>query len=343
MPSVDESAAEQRKPLGAALAAGLENVSYNQTVTFVRYVRLVLPIDGFVFWVKADLVSDGALLDGSPLNNVAPDQGGSALTAARTIVAKGSLHYSTEARQNESEGSSVNRIVFTSEVEIADLNAVGPNELFIAEVDGVRFAFSSQDSRYSQAGLWHYGGTAVYADMETQLVDALDGFDATAAVVSNSLPIWLSMNGLPVVDWRPIRNPVTLYPSFLVPGSLVPPFAAVHIDPNGAQGIASAATLGRTLSHSQLVSDRVRVTTYGLRNARAQDFVDFVAQFSLDTDLIGITNMPVVRDEKRTQVELGAIGQKKVIDFEVTYYQTAARDVARNLITSAIPAFIFHD
>ena len=144
---------------------------------------------------------------------------------------------------------------------------------------------------------------------------SLDGFDAVSPVVSNSLPIWLSMNGMPVVDWQPITNPVTLYPSFLVPGSLVPPFAAVHIDPNGTRAIASAATLGSTLSHAQLASDKVRITTYGLRNAAAQDLADFVAQFSLDTDLLGITNMPIVRDEKRTQVELGAIGQKKVIDF----------------------------
>ena len=343
MPSVDESAAEQRKPLGAALAQGLENVSYNQTVTFTRYVRLVLPLDGFVFWVKADLVSDEALLNSSPLSTAPQNQGGTVAIPARTIVAKGSLHYSTEAKQNESESSSVNRIVFTSEVEIADLNATGPNELFIAEAGGVHFAFSSQDSRYEQAGLWHYGGNAVYADMESQLIDALDGFDAVSPVVSNSLPIWLSMNGMPVVDWQPITNPVTLYPSFLVPGRLVPPFAAVHIDPNGTRAIASAATLGSTLSHAQLASDKVRITTYGLRNAAAQDLADFVAQFSLDTDLLGITNMPIVRDEKRTQVELGAIGQKKVIDFEVTYYQTAARDVARKIITSAIPAFIFND
>jgi len=340
MPSVSEASGDQRTPLGAALAAGLENVAYSKTVTFTKYVRLVLPLDGFVFWVKSDLISNGALLNGDPLNVAAPDQGGSVLTSAATIVAKGSLHYSTEARQNESEGSSVNRIVFTSEVEINDLNVTGPNEIYIAEVGGVRFAFSSQDSRYRQSGLWHYGGTAVYADTASQIVDALDGFN-TAAVVSNSLPIWLSMNGLPVVDWQPLRNPVTFYPSFLVPGNFVPPFAAVHVE--NTRGIASAATLGPTLSHSQLATERVRVTTYGLRNAAAQDFVDFVCQFSLDTDLIGIMNIPIVRDEKKTQVELGVLAQKKVVEFDVSYYQTAARDVARKLIISAVPTFIFTD
>ena len=55
-----------RGQMAAGLALGLETLSQNQTITFTRYHRLVLPMDGFVFWVKADLLTPSALLNSSP-------------------------------------------------------------------------------------------------------------------------------------------------------------------------------------------------------------------------------------------------------------------------------------
>jgi hypothetical protein len=40
-----------------ALAAGVDVLSGQQTVSFVPYVRTVLPIDGYVFWLNAALLS----------------------------------------------------------------------------------------------------------------------------------------------------------------------------------------------------------------------------------------------------------------------------------------------
>ena len=39
------------------LAAGVDMLSIQQEITFTRYIRLVLPLDGYVFWVKADMVA----------------------------------------------------------------------------------------------------------------------------------------------------------------------------------------------------------------------------------------------------------------------------------------------
>jgi hypothetical protein len=50
--------------------------------------------------------------------------------------------------------------------------------------------------------------------------------------------------------------------------------------------------------------------------------------------------MPVIRDEKRTQTELGVIAMKKTFDIEVNYYQTRINNLARQFIQSAIPTFI---
>ena len=333
----NEALFAQGTPIGADLQTGVEAISIQQTITFTKYIRLVLPLDGYVFWVKSDIVSQGALYNAAKINGAAYSQSQKIITPAPTTIAKGSLHYATDIRQDESETYAVNRVVFTSEQPVQDLNQIGPNVIFIAEFDGIKFAFSQRGSFYQQAELWHYVGNAIYSDMETQIIDKLDGFDAQNVVVSNSLPAWLFLNGYQ--PFYGFASPVTLYPSFIVPTNLLPPYGSVHIDPINTKAIASTGRLDPNSSHSQLATDTVRVTLWGTRNFNAQDFVDCVNQYSLDYDVIGIQNMPIVRDEKRTQVELAAIGQKKTIEFEVSYYQSAVRDIARQIIQQAFVTY----
>lgn len=334
MATVDE-AATARTPMGADLKTGVDQLSLNQTVTFTRYVRLVLPLDGWVFWVKADLVSRGALFNAMKFNAAAYNQSPKIVTPAATLVVQGSLHYATDTLQDEAETFGLNRVVFTSEQEVQDLNQVGPNELWIAEFDEIRFAFSVRSSFYKQSDLFHYVGTAVYPDMATQVVDSLKGFDRSL-VASNSLPAWLSLNG-----YKPFYgygNPsLTLYPSFLVPDNAPPPFAAVHVDSTRALGATQRISPVGTLT--QLMADKVRITMWGTRNDSALDFVACVNQYSADYGVIGLMSQPALKDEKRTQPELGTIAMKKTVDFEVSYYQQRINDVARQTILSAIPSY----
>jgi hypothetical protein len=74
---------------------------------------------------------------------------------------------------------------------------------------------------------------------------------------------------------------------------------------------------------------------YGIRNHEALNFVQYILDYSRNTDNIGLMNMPVMQDEKMTQSELGIMAQKKVITFEVSYYQTTVNDIARQLIEHA--------
>lgn len=337
MSTVDE-ATGAKTPLGSDLAAGVDTLSLNQQITFTRYTRLVLPLDGYVFWVRADMVAGSALYNRGGFNKFAPNQPPRTLVAAPTLIAKGSLHYASDIRQEESETYAANRVVFTSEQEVQDLNEIQPGTLYIAEFDGVRFAFSARGSFYKQADLFHYVGFAVYADMATQVIDRLSGFDSRAVVVSNSLPAWLGLNGYnPVYGFG---NPsLILYPSFLVPQNLEPPYGAVHIAQETTRAMAMAPTLASDSSHSQLCAERVRVTLWGTRNFNALDFVDCVNQYSLDTGAFGLTNSPVPQDEKRTQPELETIAMKKTILFDVSYNQARMNNIARQVITQAIPNF----
>jgi hypothetical protein len=350
MVGVAEASGTQGTPLEAAIKLGLDTLSLDQTITFNKYVRLVLPLDGFVFWVKAGLVaSTHSALYNTSLYNEAnynapylppPDP------STLSITIQGSLHYATMMQQESAENFSINQVVFTAESKIDAFNQIGPNVLYIAEpldppLEGIRFAFSQRAPYYEQANLYHYSGQAIYADMETQIIDEVEQINTSQQIVSNSLPIWLSMNNWDQMPWDAFGNDVPLFPSFLAQQNLRPPFGTVHIGEEDTEALQDFPTLGPTYSHSQLCRDKVRITFYGLNNNTALGFQDFVNQFSTNYGTLGITNMPVMRDEKRQQTELLAIAQKKSILFDVTYNQSQARNIARQLIKRAIPSYIF--
>lgn len=400
MPALNEGLLASSRQLGATLQAGVDTISQGQRVTFERYVRYVLPLDGYVFWVKASLMSPSAMMDTTPFNNARFNQARVVDGPPATIVAEGSLHYATLRGQSEDGTSAVNRVVFTSEVPITDLNDIAPTDLYIATVKSyphlpesitanpgtgsseaggiaigesavqgvvisgvsnarpatvIRFAFSRRSSFYEQAALFHYEGEAVYPDMSTQLIESVDDLNRSL-VVSNSLPLWLMFNRF-----------FPVYPSFLLPFNAQPPYAVVHIDPEQTKALQAipelrsdpsryssavgaftigispiqGSALSSTSTHYQLVRDLVRVRLFGVRNQEALTWMDYVIQFMTERDnLMGLMSLTPMRDEKRGQAELGALAQRKSIEFEVSYYQTAVEAVARQLILHAVPNFI---
>lgn len=325
-------------PLGAAIHAGAEAISYDQEITFTKYVKLVLPLDGFVFWVRAGLVSSSAMFNTSKFNSKAL---GAPIPASAPVEISrlGSLHMVTQMQQVEDETFALKRVVFTSETEIQDFEAIGPYTIYIGEFEGTRFAFSQRKSFFAQSDTFHYVGDAIYPAMESQIIDNVAQFNQDL-VVSNSLPLWLNFN-----HYRPpyptVLIDLPLYPSDLVPANLEPPYGAVHIyDTNALQPIPR---LERNSTHWQLASEKVRITTYGVKNRGALDFQDMVIRYTQDNETFGIMNTPIFRDEKRVQSELSMIAMKKTIEFEIDYYQNTARDIARQLILSCIPTFTFSD
>ena len=339
-------AATAKGPLGSALAAGVEVLSLNDQVVFTLYNRLVSPFDGSVFWVKADVLSQSALIGRLLFNSAQLNQSPMVATPAPTFTVKGSLHYSTRQDQNESETEGTNTVIFTALSPVQQFNDVQLDQLWIGTYAGdaehsdapITFAFSQRGRYYKLADLFHYSGTAVLPVFRTQLIDGFDALVNKMAIVSNSLPIWLQLNDY-MPNYPGFNNTVPLYPSFLVPDNLPPPYGVVHVDPAGTLGLQAAPRIGHNSGHHQLSQDRVRVTLYGLDNAAALWFLDAVNQFSYDMCQIGLMSIPVIKDEKRTQAELLVLAQKKTIDYDVSYYQAVARDTARQLITAAAVAY----
>lgn len=314
------AAPDPSSSLAGTLAAGLASLSSAATVTFTQYTRRVLPLDGYVFWVRTDLATGAS--------------------APTTVTVAGSIHYAIDKRQNEDETVSVNSVVFTATSEVNDLDAIGPQTMFLAEIgpESIPFCFSSRGRFFAQSNLYHYSGDAVYPAMRSLIIDDVESLASLDLIASDSLPIWLMLN-----CYRPpypgFVSPVTLYPSFAVPENLAPPYGSVHIEPSSIMGRTAAPVLGPTLSRAQPVTERVRVTLYGLDNATAGTFLDTVLQYSYDYSTIGLANMPAIRDEKRTQRELGILAMKKTIEFDVNYLQTTARAVARQLIATTVQAY----
>jgi hypothetical protein len=304
--TVDEAATQQGGQFQAGLFAGLQQLSNVQEVIFSQYIRHVLPLDGSVYWLK---------------------------TQEKKIP--GALHYDARAQQLYDESFAVNRVVFTTTTPVELFDQINPGTLWIGEAAWLKFAFSQLSSYFQQAGLYHYRGDAVYPVMQAQLLDVGAEPPDDTLIVSNSLPVWLSMMTYNP-PWLVAGNPgIQLYPSFLVPDNLRPPYGAVHIPPESTQAMAGIPVIGRfTGHHWQLASETVDIILYGTNNDQALAFLDLVNQFSLDTGLIGMMSAAIVRDEKRTQTELGVLAQKKTIRFEVNYLQQAMPDVAMPLILS---------
>ena len=299
--------------MAATLAAGVSQLSGQQTVTFQQYTKSIIPTDGFVFWVATGT--------SQPFS--------------------GSLHVLTERRQDEDQTLAANTLVFTATQEIAQLNSVSPNSMWVGTwpVDGttLQVAFASTGANYQQAGLWHYRGFAVYPALASQLI-ASESDLPEGPIVSNSLPIWLAQNAL-----------FPVYPSYLVPDNVTPPYITAHVesgdtialqqfpyfDWSGASNPNGDPSPLYQVPSWQLMRDSVRLTMYGLNNQQALQFYAALLDYSMNTDAFGFCTAGVIRDEKRTQVEIAVIAMKKRLEFQASYYQSTADAIARRLILSA--------
>ena len=239
-----------------ALVQGVDTLGQNQTVDFVPYVRTVLPIDGFIFWLNASLLSPAQLAQHG-------------LNSADPVSVPGSLHYASIGHMVEDETIAIRRVDFTAETQITAFAEIAPDVMYVGsfgtQYGSFRFTFSQRGTYYVQANIHHYVGDAVYPAFETQLIDDLSGF-SQRQIVSNSLPLWLQMVTNPVPYASTFSPGIVLYPAFFVPPNLAPPYASIEIPSSSTRALQSAAWRSPDNSRFQLVTERCRLVFYGLRN-----------------------------------------------------------------------------
>ncbi|ECN6005590.1 hypothetical protein ZD68_06145 [Salmonella enterica subsp. enterica serovar Brandenburg] len=310
MPSLDELAEATGSQLSGVLRSAVETISSGQEISFRLYVRQVLPIDGFVYWVNAGIIQPEELARMK-------------ITSPKTATIKGSLHRQVVTEQSESQSQDVNNIIFTPIEKADDFNVEDPNAIYLGEYAGTQFAFSRMESRYTQSGIYHYRGMAILPTMRSQIIDSPDDI-SDEQIISNSIPIWLAL-----------KQFATVYPSFLVPSNLRPPYIVADVRNTVPLAMASRYDAGSRKRY-QFAQDTVRTTLYGFSNRMALDYVDFVVNKAAEDEEFGITNMPIPIDVKSNQVEINALAKKKIVDFEVNYYQQTARDISHQLIKKVI-------
>ena len=93
---------------------------------------------------------------------------------ASVITAKGSLHWETTQRQDPDESLAVNRVVFTSESEVQDLNDVSPTSMYIAHVEEMRLMNSRIEEDVLDGGDREDEEASVQAAEIEELVKGLD-------------------------------------------------------------------------------------------------------------------------------------------------------------------------
>lgn len=308
MPSLSELQQTAVTELNATLTQGLDDLSQFQVVPFTKYIRKVLPLDGFLFWIKASILSDDP--------NPEPD----------TKDVKGYLHLTTESIQDDEQLYDRIVVTFTAQADIDPFNDIGTDVLYIGEFFGIQFSFSRRTGLNEPANLYHYTGEAIFPYMRSQIINSVDDIDLNDVVVSSSLPVWLSLS-----------HYMPMFPAMLSTQNLSPPYATVKCA--NTSPIAGAFYLDEKQNQYQLVSEDVTVSVTGLRNASVEDFLRYVQDYTLsDVAEMGVMNIPVVQDERVTQNELNIIAMRKTIKFKVNYYQQRMRNVSRQLISTAIPS-----
>lgn len=309
--------------LAGMLKAGVRTISNNQEITFHLYRQYVLPIDGMVYWIRD------------------PDT---------AITVQGSLHVTNEQQQRPSESYAVNTVIFTSLEVVSRFQDIDPSTLWVCEYDELLFAFNRRTMRYKQAELNHYMGVAVLPTMKTQFLDST-AVIPSSKILSNSIPIWLSLTG-PLSVLPGNDDKILMYPEYLVAENQVPPYVAVEIlETSNVEPMPRRAAFevidasGNTTYHerySQLKRDRVLLHLYGFDDDRVMTYIDYLMTFFQNQGSVtmGLLDGPLMKDVPILQSEYNIRGQKKTIEFEVSYQTVKALQYAITLIVHAQPNFI---
>src|ERR1035438_1848284 len=96
MSSISESA--NQSPKQSALDAGYNTLDEQAKIEFIKYDRYVLPVDGYIFYLRN--------------------------MASKILSVTGAIHYRTDIKQNADETIGINRILFTTDTQIQDFNAL---------------------------------------------------------------------------------------------------------------------------------------------------------------------------------------------------------------------------
>ncbi|QDH14152.1 hypothetical protein E3E12_08070 [Formicincola oecophyllae] len=284
-----------------------------QNITFRQYRRMVLPLDGHVFWVAT----------------------GTTQTLAATLNA------ATSAVQTAQETASPTALTLTINAsdDLKPFTARAQGLLWVGTWQGQDFAISNASTSDLNAGSVLYSGQTITAPFAAQFVDDASQLDNKALLTSSCLPAFLAMPSqpTPLTKSCPWPEGVPVFPSFAVPDDQPTPYIAVCCRPKTLAPVSMAPSHdAASKTSSQIVREGVRLTLMGLDNQQACQVRDYVRQWALGHDsVLGVVNSPVIRDRPQKNPATATQAVRKTIDFTVMYPQRAMADIAMGLIKAA--------
>ena len=305
-------------PITSALVSGLKVIDRQKAIKFTLYNRVVLPYDGFVFYVNSNAINNGSTFNTWSLNSKMIAE----RNTAKSIEVEGSLHYNSIREQDSDKNYDRNELMFTTPYEILEFNQAQDNSLYIAEYDGMQFSFNSRLSSYSASGLYEYRGQAVPAYLRSQLIESKRDL-SKLHVTSNCMSLIMAFA---------LNKELPVYPAYLAKAN---DKRFVTTEVTSTECLAAYPFLDRDGTRTQLTRDNVKVCFYGFENDAALDFVFDFVNMALEDDDYGIANIPTVSDAREPDSELRILSQKKESVIVVNYYQKRVQELTRKLILTA--------
>jgi len=292
--------------LDNTLFEGYQQLSGNQKITFTRYVSKILPIDGWHFWVKAELL-DG---ETEPFNK----------------VVSGTLHQSVNQTQEATKSNAITSIILTVNQPIDLLKEVNQESMWLGEYDGSKFSFNIQNAFYDNANQFHYAGDAVYIENSDAFIDDINDLNLDDTVITNCIPLFIALN-----------DQVQIYPAFLNPTNLKPPYATIEV--KQTTGVAAGITFNEFDDSKLMQWDKVELSIFGLRKKQLSDFLKYLTTKQLETEAFGIYWLPSIQNENIPQSEVNILTNKKVLSFDVNYVIEDIRNAATAFIENIFVDF----
>lgn len=328
MSFMNEAAGVSSNAFSDSIAAGFDSIRYDRRLSFSPYVRVVLPLDKFVFWVKHSLLSPSTLAS----LGVCAD-------LPQSVEVACNVHVATNTEQGPTESLDMSSLLVNTRDQVRQFHDTSVNLLWLSSFEGIKFSIGGRNAYYEQASIHHYRGQTIYPVMLPQIIDEAGQLNQCELILSDSTPLWLYMAS--VIEkyiWLPGFN-LPLEVAYLVPDNLEPPYGVIEVINGSQKAVTGGPIYSPNMSRNSYVTEEVKVTLLGCNNQVASDFLDSVLGYCLAHSPLGVNNSPVITDESRFQPELNIRAQKKVILFKVNYYQSAVRDMAVRLISQCIPTF----
>ncbi|MDI2113068.1 hypothetical protein [Commensalibacter nepenthis] len=282
-----------------ALQDGLNTIRQGQVIIITYYQKAILPYDGFVYWVKS---------------------------RKKDSVEASMIHYSDELRHEDQSYYDDASLIITTTEPLFDFSQEDIETLPVFNYAGKQYVIKKTGNNTDNAGLYHNFAKVIEPRLKSIFLNTKKDFLEKTVQFSNSISRFILLaNGY----FDLVKIPYIIYPEWLVPLNKTPPYITIGITETEALSVGHKQVyINEQPTFVNPAKDYIELNLYGLDNHEAINFLATLEKWSLIYQQMGFLNIPRIKDLPSSQNEIGSLSQKKIIEIEVFYYQSANIDEA---------------